>query len=524
MPRWKPISFFLVLVVLNPYFRSVSGEGIENLADQLVDIRVMEGESTITFRITDDIELSEGRRSAALSPGVYTVQATKARAARQRYHLFAKTFQPGQNAEQQAYLKSWRARGYSPEAIMIGKRLQTESGKILDSRVHWISIVQTATESEAKATQAKLKAANQWTWMQGEIIAPGTGEFRIVAASGRKEAGTFPSPLRVTSRSAVAVSNVDVGFWEEKQQHVAYSGNLEFGIGPDGKIELVERLPVESYIQGVLPAEMPPLWPAEALKAQAVAARSEVLMSMATKHRLEGFDFCGVEHCRAYVGSGGRSAQTDAAVRATQGQILVQGARIIPAVFSSDCGGWTEDNETPWRAPPDAALRGISDLVRGTKGVSPAKTGVEQWLKNPPASYCAGDQKYFRWTRKYSQRELSELLNKRHAVGTVKSITLGDRGISGRLKRLRVSGSKKTETIEKELPIRLAFGGLPSALFVVETSKGRSGALEFTIRGGGRGHGVGMCQHGAKGMASAGIVYTDILRHYYSEVAIERYR
>ena len=524
MPRCKFREACLFVFAAALAVQGHADDAIENLSGQLVRIRVMEGETTITIRAIAALELGEGPRRVSLPPGVYTIKPVKVRAAGQRFHLFAKTFKPGQKAEEGAYLESWRAKGYTPEIRVIGKRLQTESGRILDNRVRWVSIVQAATESGAKTIQAKLKADGQWTWMQGEIISPGTGEFRIVNAAGRREAGTFSAPLRVASRSPIAVSNVDVGFWEEKHRRVAYAGNLEFGIGPGAKIELIERLPVESYLQGVLPAEMPPLWPIEALKAQAVAARSEVLASLATKHRLEGFDFCGVEHCRAYVGNGGRSERTDAAVRATRGQILVQGNRIVPAVFASNCGGWTEDNETAWRAPPDAALRGLGDIAGDEAKRAPSQAGIERWLKNPPESFCNGDEKYFRWTRTYSQRDLTELINQHYDVGRVKSITLGERGISGRLKWVRVVGAKKTETIHKELPIRLAFGALPSALFTVEKTKGKKGELYFTIRGGGRGHGVGMCQHGAKGMAARGIVYTDIVRHYYSEVAIERYR
>ena len=188
--------------------------------------------------------------------------------------------------------------------------------------------------------------------------------------------------------------------YEEYRKRLALAAGRSIEAYPLSE-DTMERLPVESYLQGVLPAEMPPLWPIEALKAQAVAARSEVLASLATKHRLEGFDFCGVEHCRAYAGNGGHSERTDAAVRATRGQILVQGNRIVPAVFASNCGGWTEDNETAWRAPPDAALRGIGDGAGGRRKGAPSEAGVEHWLKSPPESYCSGDEKYFRWTRTY---------------------------------------------------------------------------------------------------------------------------
>lgn len=502
-----------------------SAGATEPLSAQTVRIQIMEGQSEILFHCPETtIVRAKGAKSSAIPPGTYRIVAEKVQPARQRFHLFSKTFKPNEVAEERAYMETWRARGYRPERVVIGKRLETEAGRILDARVHWISIVQSVTEAEAETLQAKLKAQEQWTWMRGEIIEPGRGQLTVFDAGGKALIRSRTLPMSFVSDTPITVDNVDSGFWETKQGRLSYQGMLSITIGPDGKLALSEQLPVEDYLEGVLPAEMPPLWPAEALKAQAVAARSEVLVNLATKHRLEGFDFCAIEHCRAYLGAGGRDERTSAAVRATRGEILVQGGRIIPAVFASNCGGWTENNETAWRAPEDAALRGVSDLASGTAGPPPKDRGVSEWLHNAPKAYCSGDATYFRWRRSFSQRELSALVNKRYAVGTVKSIQLGDRGVSGRLKWVRVTGTKKTETIHKELPIRQAFGGLPSALFVIETARGSRGAPAFTFVGGGRGHGVGLCQHGTRGRVEAGFVYTEVLTHYFSKVLVQRYR
>lgn len=204
--------------------------------------------------------------------------------------------------------------------------------------------------------------------------------------------------------------------------------------------------------------------------------------------------------------------------------MLTQGGRVVPTVFSANCGGWTEHNETVWSAPPQDALRGVSDIVGDAGRKGPEAVGIENWISSPPRAYCRGDGTYFRWKRSYSTGELSAVVNKRHKVGRIKEVQLGERGVSGRLKWVRVVGTKKTETIRKELPIRLAFGGLPSALFVLDEVRVAGEASRFAFRGGGRGHGVGLCQHGANGMALEGIVYTDILSRYFSDVAIERYR
>jgi len=267
---------------------------------------------------------------------------------------------------------------------------------------------------------------------------------------------------------------------------------------------------------------MPALWPAEALKAQAVAARSELLASPGGKHALEGFDFCGCEHCRAYLGSGGRHPESDRAVRDTAGLVLLLEGRIVSTVFSANCGGWTEDNEAVWSSPPSPALRNVPDFPPGKNPASRGidKYGVAKWLKGAPPAYCSANKKNFRWTQRFSARELAATVNKKYPVGDIRAIELGDRGASGRLKWVKIVGSKKTEIVRKELNIRLAFGGLPSAMFVVETGGPRKAPTAFAFFGGGRGHGVGLCQDGAHGMALAGKNHLEILKHYFAQTQI----
>jgi SpoIID/LytB domain protein len=269
---------------------------------------------------------------------------------------------------------------------------------------------------------------------------------------------------------------------------------------------------------------MPAGWPAEALKAQAVAARSDTVANLSLKHTLEGYDYCATEHCKAYAGSGVRQPATDQAVAATKGEILSDGQRVVPTVFSANCGGWTENNETVWSSPADPALRGASDLVSAAGAAATGPANLARWLSAPPKAYCGDDVKTFRWTKRLSAVEVTALVNKKYAVGTVRDIVPGDRGVSGRLKSIKVVGSSKTETIQKELPIRFAFGGLPSAMFTVDRKTGPDGATVFTFTGGGRGHGVGLCQQGARGRALAGQRYADILKRYFTGVTTERVR
>lgn len=491
-----------------------------DIDDARISVRIVEGRDSITLHSEVAITaLHDGRRQT-LPAGAYRITLSNMRSARTQVHLFAKTFAPGEKSAQSAFIREWKKKGYETEVVPIGNRFSTESGRVLDNRVNWMSIVQASTQEEASAAQARLEAAGQYTWMRTETTQPGSARLHLIPVDGSKET-ILKTPVVFRARGAIGLAD---GPKIAKGARGTYAGDLECSIGTDGKLMVVEKLPIEEYLRGVVPAEMPAEWPMEALKAQAVAARSEVLANLSAKHTLEGYDFCALEHCRAYRGSAAGHPRSDAALAATRGAFLVNADRIVEAVFSSNCGGWTEHNETVWSAPPEPVLRGIADLPRAAQSRSPEAGGVVNWLLKPQPAYCSEDTPYFRWRRTYTSAELSEIVNRRHAVGQVEHIDLGDRGVSGRLKWVRIRGRRETVTLRKDLPIRLAFGGLPSTLFLVDEEPGAVGARAFTFIGGGHGHGVGLCQHGARGMAAAGIVYTDILKHYYADVVIERYR
>lgn len=518
MPRCLRNSFFAVAVCTSIGALGQS-EPITHLSDQEVRVRLMQGKDAITFRVVAPATLQTPSGPATLPTGVYRIHASDATPARERFHLFSKTFDLTQSNEERAYMTEWRNKGARPERVLLGHRFQTDDGTVLDSRIHWISIAQFDDEAEATKKKDALYNIDQWTWMRGEIVEPGRAVIVLEnLEDGRKY--QIAAPFRLDPQGPMAVADVNTGFWKESRKNLSYTGRFTVEIGSDAKLELVLIVPLEEYLRGVVPSEMPAEWPLEALKAQAVAARSEVLVNLNTKHALEGVDFCALEHCRAYSGLSRQASATDRAIRATTGELLTDGKGIAVTVFSSNCGGWTENNDTVWRGPANSALRGRSDL-RASSSASRLPP-LSQWLRKSATAYCADDEKYFRWRRVYSQTELSDIVNKRHDVGRVKSIRLGERGVSGRLKWLYIDGTKGSVTVHKELPIRQALGGLPSAMFIIETSKGAQ--PRFELIGGGRGHGVGMCQHGARGMALSGMSYSDILMHYFTGVKKVRYR
>lgn len=455
-------------------------------------------------------------------PGIWRVSASEATPARRQFHVFPKTFQPSEGREMEAYLAEWRAKGYSPLALTFGRRFTTAGKVILDNRVRWVSLARCATEAEAEALKKKLAAEQVWAWSRPETIAPGRAKLRMTDEKGA-EVWRGDTPLELRCPGPVEVADVQTGFWRERRADHLYAAPLALRIGPGGELEVHGALPLETYLRGVLPAEMPASWPSAALKAQAVAARSEILAACAGKYLLEGFDFTTLETCRAYAGLGGHMPGTDRAVAETAGEVLAQAGKVATTVFSACCGGWTENNDTVWSGPPNSALRALPDYPAAKRPPQkgPEAYGLSKWIAGAPPAWCASHREY-RWKKVYSAAELSALVNKKHAVGDVRSIRPGERGPGGRLRRVTIEGTKGTVTVERELAIRQAFGGLPSAMCIITVDSVNNLPKSFTFTGAGRGHGVGMCQEGARAMAAAGLAHGAILKHYFSGVELER--
>lgn len=508
--RWSGRGvFILAWVVLG--LATATASALEAALPGRVRVRVATGEKAVRIQFQGEAQVALKEGNARLPEGVYTVRLEKARAARQRFHLVTKTFQMTEADEARAYVKEWKERGFDPQALIFGRKYETKDGATLDNRAYWISMHRTATEAEAKVAKKRLEGMGAWAWIQQETTEPGVGTVTVTNSAGKGVKGSIP--LQIKSDHPISLKGINVGYMKETREDRAYGGTLEFRVAPDANLDVVEDAGLEEYIAGVLPGEMPAGWPIEALKAQAVAARSDVLAAAGGKHMLEGFDFCSTEHCRVYLGKAGRHESTDNAVRATLGQVLTAQNKVVPAVFSSNCGGWTENNDTVWSAPASTALRGAPDTKKGRESVE--RLGVSTWIKSPPTAFCETGDDNFRWRKRYTVKELSATVNRTCAVGDIRSIELGDRGTSGRLKSVKIVGSKGTETVRKDLAIRQAFGGLNSSAFIVEVEGNASHPTAFCFVGAGRGHGVGLCQEGTRGRAVSGQDYRAILNAYF---------
>lgn len=330
-----------------------------------------------------------------------------------------------------------------------------------------------------------------------------------------------------------------------------YRGIFEIAAGPDGNLLVVNELEMESYLRGVVPREMPASWPAEALKAQAVAARtyaaSQVLAARAAG---AAYDLLATTDSQVYGGVRAEHPATDEAVASTAGAVITYQGNLISAVYHSSSGGHTEDSENIW-VSYRPYLRGVPDYDQASPQYS--------------------------WERDMSLDEVtSKLVSSDHKIGRVIAIDpSGEVGASGRPLRVTFRGTEGEVTVRGEDSRRIL--GLPSSWFEVlvdeEGPANLLGHLEYgdqvVIAGGapggaesrvtrrvgqsyclsyegtlwrisdytviynqvvtgrvrfegrGWGHGVGLSQWGARELADRGWAYSDILAHYYTGIALE---
>lgn len=260
------------------------------------------------------------------------------------------------------------------------------------------------------------------------------------------------------------------------------------------RLSATNLVDVEDYLAGVLGEEMPLRWPAEALKAQAIAARTFALYRKKAR-RTSSFDLAATTLDQVYAGVEGESERAWEIVNATRGVVMVFEWRLFPAFFHSTCGGHTED-----------ARRSFG------RGVFPGSD--RNFMSGVPCETCRGSPHYG-WTCKLSAAEVSRKVG----LKEVREIRPLGCGPSGRATKVRIShagGNKVFSLREFRGRVGRGLSRLRSGAFEVEP---RGGAgfqpVRFVFRGRGFGHGVGMCQYGALGMARQGASYGRILAHYY---------
>ena len=275
-----------------------------------------------------------------------------------------------------------------------------------------------------------------------------------------------------------------------------YRGTMEF-VRNNGQITVVNRVRVEDYVKGVIAKEMPPEWPAEAVKAQAVAARTFALKNRG-RHKAHGYDLCTNTHCQVYEGISAERPLATQAVDATYGEVLEYQGRLIDALFHTDSGGMTENSEDVW-----------GTKIPYLRAASEKSWGTQSWTKTIPAGTVLAH-----FSRKGSIGELKSVSLSKLTAPSAKGYA-ADRTASGRVRSIRLSGTKGSMTISGN-ELRDAFG-LHSTLFDVKLENG-----SLILSGYGWGHGLGLSQWGARAFAASGESYTQILTHYYTGAELKQ--
>lgn len=320
----------------------------------------------------------------------------------------------------------------------------------------------------------------------------GSSTPALVKNSGGATIGSLDSLVPVNATASGR--NINLGGTQASQITIEPSGDGRIWIGDRwyrGKVRLIRQgsgvsavnlVDIEEYLYSVVGSEAIPSWPLEALKAQAVAARTYAIYKT-SKDGNRYYDLDTTTATQVYKGVNNEYVSTVEAVEATKNQVMTHNGKAILAAFHAASGGHTENVEDVWMSPLPY-LRGVVDYDHG----SPV----------------------FSWSQTFSARDLSRHIG---GVGTVNALTPVRVTPRGRVASIQVSGSGGRKNLTGNA-IRQALK-LRSTLFTIS----RNGD-SFTISGRGSGHGIGLSQWGAYGLAQKGTSYQQILSHYYQSASL----
>ena len=454
---------------------------------------------------------------------------------RDTYQLILESFSANALKKTRDAIEKWRARGFSHVIeTLAGKRIQGPQ-QTFDQRRRRI-VLPIETIAEAKSLQQKLRKEHQihpLLEQKTQVLPDGVIDIR----TSQGHLASASNIIEITSGKAktpIEILHVEYGHgyaWHGHQNR-SYQGQLLISIANHDTINVTNILPIETMLRGVLPAEIYANAHPQALEAQAIAARTHILANIGHKHTLDPFDICATQHCQVFIGSGQEQARSNAAIKNTHGMLLAKDNKLVNAVYSSTCGGFTEASHAVWAGLSQNALTAKADYPASLKqehqhirqGLSESK--VKRWINRPARSYCAQSKhskpEKLRWQRHFSQKALQERISAAMPkLGEVLALQVLERGPGGRVSSMQVQGSTGISTLHDPLKIRQLFKNLPSAAFYVQTTYDAKKRIEqVSFLGAGWGHGVGLCQLGAMGRAERGQSHAEILRHYFNNAVI----
>ena len=352
----------------------------------------------------------------------------------------------------------------------------------------------------------------------GETVTIKPGDSRL--ASGR-----------LTFRSANEGGMITVHSLERAQGMPVYPGHMEITEESDGLL-LLNEVDLEEYLKRVTPSEMPPTYELEALKAQAVCARTYAWRQIqGNAYSTYGAHVDDSTNFQVYNNTLTFDS-TDTAVNETFGQLLEYNGDPIEAFYYSTSDGHGTDGSV-WGADASNTpyLRAVTINNKAKKLDLTSNEAFESFIKDENTDAYDSDFPMFRWNTKTTSTILDEKIG---GVGRITGLTITSRGAGGYAKTLKVVGTEGSKTFSGQSRIRSILGNvslvynrkdgftstgwdtLPSGFIYIENNgTDENQVTTFTIYGGGFGHGVGMSQNGAQGMAKQGKTCQEILKFFY---------
>jgi SpoIID/LytB domain protein len=336
-----------------------------------------------------------------------------------------------------------------------------------------------------------------------------------------------PNELEIsTEKNLIRVNKSD-----KPENARLYAGRLNLQPNAYGTYTLVNQVPLETYLRGVVPYEIGTNAPTAALEAQTILARTYALRNL-RRFAADNYQLCADTHCQVYYGLNGAAAKTDQAIAATRGKVLTYKNELIDALYSSTTGGVTASFSDVWNGEDRPYLRPVIDAATNLWNLSKQSLADEknfQKFINMQQGFNESKWNVFRWRRETRLEDIIKDLqkfllskNSPHAkFKTIQAMAVVKRSESGRILEFAVKTDTSTFILHKD-EVRSAFAAPTSTLFYIEPlNKGKPELWGYAFIGGGLGHGVGLSQTGAQNLAKLGWPNQKILQFYYPGTEIK---
>ncbi len=310
-----------------------------------------------------------------------------------------------------------------------------------------------------------------------------------------------------------------------KSDAIAYPGRMRLQGNAYGSYTLINEVPIESYLRGVVPNEIGAKAPYNAVEAQTIIARTYALRNL-RRFAIDGYELSADVHCQVYKGLSGVDPNSDRAILATKGQVLTYQNQLVDALYSSTTGGVTAKFSDVWNGEDRPYLKPIVDSAASVWNLARQSLADEQNFQqfiNINRGFNEVGWKTFRWRRESSIEQLTKDLQKYLEVNRspyasfqkLQGLQVVERSPGGRILKLSVQTDRGTFNLLKD-EVRSAFSAPRSTLFYLEPVKKNNNPLwGYAFVGGGFGHGVGLSQTGSYRLAELGWTSKRILSFYY---------